>query len=138
VEKLRRVPAWAWALLFSVLLCLPGLWSFGLWEPWELNVAERARRAAEAGLSFSEVAGSFARGELTATLQALGTWMKRNRQPPSMQAFHDTGVGIPAVYVHALYDALRSSHPEHSEADVIRLCELDIGSSFMRHVKLTQ
>lgn len=72
MDKLRRVPIWAWALLFSVLLCLPRLGSFGLWEPWELNVAERARRMADAGLSAGDVAASFGRGELGATFQAIG------------------------------------------------------------------
>lgn len=72
LEKLRRVPAWAWALLFSVLLCLPRLGAFGLWEPWELNVAERARRTADVGISLGELAEAFGRGELGAALQAIG------------------------------------------------------------------
>jgi hypothetical protein len=71
LEKLRRVPAWGWALLFSVLLCLPRLGAFGLWEPWELNIAERARRAADAGFSFGDVLQAFGRGELGSSLQAV-------------------------------------------------------------------
>jgi len=43
VDRLRRVPAWAWALLFSVAIALPRLTAFGLWEPWELTLAEQAR-----------------------------------------------------------------------------------------------
>ena len=65
VDKLRRlqaVPSWAWALLFAVLLCLPRLGAFGLWEPWELNLADRARRAAENDLSIGSLFGAAARG----------------------------------------------------------------------------
>jgi len=72
VDKLRRVPAWAWALAFSVLLCLPRLGGFGLWEPWELNIAERARRLAEGELSIGTVCASALRGELNPALQAVG------------------------------------------------------------------
>ncbi|MEO8214975.1 MAG: glycosyltransferase family 39 protein, partial [Myxococcales bacterium] len=76
MDKLRRVPAWAWVLLFSVLLCLPGLGGFGLWEPWELNVAERARRMAQSdgpdGLSVASVIQAAAHGDLGAALQAVG------------------------------------------------------------------
>jgi hypothetical protein len=49
LQRLSRVPTWAWALAFAVLLCLPRLGSFGLWEPWELNIADRARKMAEKG-----------------------------------------------------------------------------------------
>ncbi len=33
MDRLRRVPFWAWALLFSVALCLPRLGGFGFWDP---------------------------------------------------------------------------------------------------------
>lgn len=72
MENLRRVPAWGWALLFSVLLCLPRLGAFGLWEPWELNAAERARVLADSSLSLGELLAACARGELGTTLPALG------------------------------------------------------------------
>ena len=72
MDKLRRVPGWAWALLFSVLLCLPGLGGFGLWEPWELNVADRARRVAQGDLSLATLIEAAAQGDLNAALQALG------------------------------------------------------------------
>ena len=76
MDKLRRVPVWVWALLFSVLLCLPRLGAFGLWEPWELNVAERARRVAQGdgaeGLSMGALIEAAAHGELGPALQALG------------------------------------------------------------------
>jgi Dolichyl-phosphate-mannose-protein mannosyltransferase len=72
VERLRRVPVWAWALLFSVLLCLLRLGAFGLWEPWELNAADRARRMADDGLSLGVLGGAIGRGELGTALEALG------------------------------------------------------------------
>ncbi|MES1206405.1 MAG: glycosyltransferase family 39 protein [Pseudomonadota bacterium] len=72
MEKLRRVPIWGWALAFSILLCLPRLGGFGLWEPWELNIADRARRTADAGLTFGTVAEAFAAGNLGPMLPTLG------------------------------------------------------------------
>jgi hypothetical protein len=42
-DRVRRVPTWAWVLVFAGLMLLPGLGSFGFWDPWELNIAERAR-----------------------------------------------------------------------------------------------
>jgi hypothetical protein len=72
LERLRRVPSWGWALLFSVLLCLPRLGAFGLWEPWELNAADRARRLADSGLSVGALVEALLRGELAPMLQALG------------------------------------------------------------------
>ena len=36
LDEARRVPPWAWALLFAVALCLPRLSRFGFWDPWEL------------------------------------------------------------------------------------------------------
>lgn len=72
MDKLRRVPTWAWALLFSVLLCLPRLGAFGLWEPWELTIADRARRLAEGDLSLGTLLAAASRGDLNPALQALG------------------------------------------------------------------
>src|SRR4051812_49601814 len=43
---LRRVPPAAWALLGGAALLLPGLGSFGLWEPWESELALPAAAAA--------------------------------------------------------------------------------------------
>src|SRR3954447_2204892 len=48
-EKLRRVPPLGWAAIFAVLLIFPLLGSFGFWDPWELNIAERAREMVSAG-----------------------------------------------------------------------------------------
>jgi len=45
-ERLQRVPAWAWALLFACVICLPRLGAFGFWDPWELKVADQARAMA--------------------------------------------------------------------------------------------
>ena len=47
LARLRRVPYWAWALVFGLAVCLPGLGGFGFWDPWELKVADQARDIAE-------------------------------------------------------------------------------------------
>ena len=52
-EELARVPPWAWALVFAVVLCLPQLSRFGFWDPWELKLAEQARDIAREGKFFS-------------------------------------------------------------------------------------
>jgi 4-amino-4-deoxy-L-arabinose transferase-like glycosyltransferase len=48
-DRVRRVPAWGWVLIFAGLMLLPGLGSFGFWDPWELNIAERVREIARSG-----------------------------------------------------------------------------------------
>jgi hypothetical protein len=60
--------------VFSVLLCLPRLGAFGLWEPWELNLADRARRMADGGfLTDPSVGGALPRAKpLGPMLQTLG------------------------------------------------------------------
>ena len=47
--ELRRVPPWAWALVFAIALCLPRLSRFGFWDPWELKLADQAREMARTG-----------------------------------------------------------------------------------------
>jgi len=71
VDRLRRVPVWAWALLFSVALALPRLGAFGLWEPWELALAEKGRVAADqmTGAKAVEMLG---RAELLPLMRAVG------------------------------------------------------------------
>jgi len=49
MERFRRVPYWAWALLFSVALCLPRLGGFGFWDPSELKIADQAREVEHSG-----------------------------------------------------------------------------------------
>ena len=71
MDRLRRVPAWAWALLFSVALTLPRLGAFGLWEPWELAVAEKARVAADE-LTVSKAVAMLGRAELLPLARAVG------------------------------------------------------------------
>jgi len=71
VDRLRRVPAWAWALLFSVALALPRLGAFGLWEPWELAVAEKARVAADE-MTASKAVEMLGRAELLPLMRAAG------------------------------------------------------------------
>ena len=73
-DELRRVPPWAWALLFAVALCLPRLSRFGFWDPWELKLAEQARDVARAGNLFDPTAGGKYPGghALSTLLSALG------------------------------------------------------------------
>jgi hypothetical protein len=52
MEKLRRVPFWGWALLFSLAICLPRLGRFGFWDPWELKIADQAREMVRSGHIF--------------------------------------------------------------------------------------
>ena len=60
-DRLRRIPPAAWAALFAVAMLLPGLGSFGFWDPWELNIADRAREMMRAGnLTDPSVHGRFA------------------------------------------------------------------------------
>ena len=48
-DKVRRIPALGWVVVFSVLLIFPWLGSFGFWDPWELALGERAREMLRAG-----------------------------------------------------------------------------------------
>jgi hypothetical protein len=56
-DRLRRVPTWGWALLFSLALCLPRLGGFGFWDPWELKLADHAREMERAGHLFDPTSG---------------------------------------------------------------------------------
>ena len=73
-EAGRRVPAWAWALAFSVALCLPRLSHSGFWDPWELKLAEQARDVAASSNLFDPTAGGRYPGTrpLGTILSALG------------------------------------------------------------------
>ena len=71
VDRLRRVPAWAWALLFSVAIALPRLTAFGLWEPWELTLAEQARVTAD-GLTVGKAFELLATAQLIPLMRAVG------------------------------------------------------------------
>jgi hypothetical protein len=56
-DRVRRIPPGGWVLIFGVALLLPGLGSFGFWDPWELNIADRAREVGRAGNLFDPTAG---------------------------------------------------------------------------------
>lgn len=71
MDRLRRVPAWAWALLFSVAIALPRLTAFGLWEPWELTLAEQARVTAD-GLTAGKAFELVANAQLIPLMRAVG------------------------------------------------------------------
>jgi hypothetical protein len=73
-ERLRRIPAGAWAGVFAVLLVFPVLGSFGFWDPWELGIAERAREMVKADrLTDTTVGGRYgAEPPLDLMLAALG------------------------------------------------------------------
>jgi hypothetical protein len=68
------------------------------------------------------------------TRETLYDWCRQTGQPPSMEAFHQTGVGIPAVYLHEIFDYNREKYPNLPEADIIQLCDLDLARSFVRDV----
>jgi Dolichyl-phosphate-mannose-protein mannosyltransferase len=70
MDRLRRVPCWAWALLFSVALCLPRLGGFGFWDPSELKIADQAREIERSGHLLDVTAG----GHYAAT-KALGPFL---------------------------------------------------------------
>jgi hypothetical protein len=46
-----------WAAVFAAAMLLPGLGSFGFWDPWELNVADRARQMMHEGTLTDPTAG---------------------------------------------------------------------------------
>src|SRR5665213_35337 len=69
-----RVPTWAWALAFSLALCLPRLGSSGFWDPSELKLAEQAREISKSANLFDPtVDGRYpGRPPLDLSLVALG------------------------------------------------------------------
>jgi hypothetical protein len=71
---LRAVPAWGWALLFALVICLPRLGAFGFWDPSELKIADQARDMVRAGSIFDPtVGGKYAAStRLDLVLAALG------------------------------------------------------------------
>jgi hypothetical protein len=73
-DELGRVPTWAWALAFAVVLCLLRVSRFGFWDPWELKLAEQARDVALSRHFFDPTAGGKYPGghALSMLLSALG------------------------------------------------------------------
>ena len=55
-----------------MVLCLPRLGAFGLWEPWELNIADHARQVADDGVGVGAFFKALVHADLTSYLQALG------------------------------------------------------------------
>jgi hypothetical protein len=78
IERVRaalgRVPTWAWALAFSLALCLPRLGASGFWDPSELKLAEQARDIARSDSLFDPTVGGkyAARPPLDLSMAALG------------------------------------------------------------------
>ena len=78
LDRIRRtlasVPDWGWALLFSLVICLPRLGAFGFWDPSELKLADQAREMVRAGTLFDPtVGGKYApMARLDLVLAALG------------------------------------------------------------------
>jgi hypothetical protein len=68
------------------------------------------------------------------TRDTLYNWCRQTGQAPSMEAFHQTGIGIPAVYLHEIFNYNHQKYPNLPEADIIRLCDLDLARSFVRDV----
>jgi hypothetical protein len=70
----QKIPAWGWALLFSLVVCLPRLGAFGFWDPSELKLADQARDMVRAGSLFDPtVGGKYAAStRLDLVLAALG------------------------------------------------------------------
>jgi hypothetical protein len=56
-RTLRSVPTWGWALLFSLVVCLPRLGGFGFWDPFELKLADQARDMVRAGALLDPTVG---------------------------------------------------------------------------------
>jgi hypothetical protein len=67
------------------------------------------------------------------TEAAIRQWMRdTGAKLPSMQAYYDTGIGAPYVYMRARAEALREKQPYLTEDEIIRNCELDMAVTFMR------
>lgn len=55
LDLLRREGLWPlWVLVAAALIILPGLWSFGFWEPGEIAIADQARAEIEAPAASDE------------------------------------------------------------------------------------
>jgi hypothetical protein len=57
--------------LFSIALALPRLSAFGLWEPWELTLAEQARQTAD-GLTAGKAFELLTQAQLIPLMRAIG------------------------------------------------------------------
>src|SRR5262245_59941241 len=75
-DRLRRVSPGVGAIVFAVLLIFPFLGSFGFWDPWELNLAERAREMMTGGQLGDPTLGGRYPGEPPLDLFLAGLGMK--------------------------------------------------------------
>lgn len=57
MDKLRKVPAWCWVLVFGAAIAFMRVGG-GFWEPWELKIAEQAHAIANSSNLFDAAAGS--------------------------------------------------------------------------------
>jgi hypothetical protein len=72
------------------------------------------------------------------TVKAIRRWCSETGSAPSMQAFHELGIGAPAYYAIERYKYLHELHPELSESDIIQDCNLDNGRAFVREVEMAR
>ena len=69
------------------------------------------------------------------TKMAIKRWCAKTGSPPGMQAFHELGIGAPAYYAIARYEYLKKKHPELSESDIIRDCNIESGQALVNEVE---
>jgi len=72
------------------------------------------------------------------TRSVIRQWCAETGNPPSMQAFHELGIGAPAHYVIARYNYLKEQFPDLSETEIIRDCNIDNGQALVREVEMAQ
>lgn len=70
------------------------------------------------------------------TRKNLRAWCRETGKAPSMAAFYETGIGVPGVYSHEIFNYFREKYPAEPESEIIRRCELDKALAWQRHVEL--
>jgi gamma-glutamyl:cysteine ligase YbdK (ATP-grasp superfamily) len=69
------------------------------------------------------------------TRQELKAWCNREGKMPSIEAYYQTGVGSPAVYLQARAEALREQYPHISEMDIVRNVEHDMATHYTNRMQ---